>query len=316
MNKIFKNLLFWEILGMGVLGILILYQEPGYTAMPMADSNNSEHKELQANNNNANSSTKKELEAFWTSDYNYWDARLLADYWGQSTGEAKARIGRKILWGDQDVAYLEEMLENARTKRLALIDSSSIPYDFYVESGYTYDDAELLAQFWGNQSVAEAKLWIERKLTMGAPNIIEEVLMDARNRLASSNSSTETELNAFGASSYNYWDARLLADYWGQSTGEAKARIGRKILWGEQDVAYLEEMLGDARLKRLALIDSSSPPYDFYAESGYTYDDAELLAQMWGDQSVSDAKLWIERKLTMGDQIAIENALIEARNRN
>jgi len=44
----------------------------------------------------------KELQAFKNSQYNYWDARVLADYWGQSEEDAKARIGRKILWGKKD----------------------------------------------------------------------------------------------------------------------------------------------------------------------------------------------------------------------
>ncbi|HEY9609773.1 hypothetical protein [Allocoleopsis sp.] len=33
----------------------------------------------------------KELHAYQTSKYNYWDARVLADYWGQSEGEAFLR---------------------------------------------------------------------------------------------------------------------------------------------------------------------------------------------------------------------------------
>ena len=50
----------------------------------------------------------KELQAFFKSQYHYWDARVLSNYWGQSVEDAKARIGRKILWGRKDVAILEQ----------------------------------------------------------------------------------------------------------------------------------------------------------------------------------------------------------------
>ena len=125
----------------------------------------------------------KEINAFARSDYDYWDARVLSDYWGQSVGEAKARIGRKILWGAKDVAILEQFLVDARVQALRTVGSSSVnrnPYRFYTESKYNYDDAVDLAKFWGDRSPLDAKLRIERNLIMGNDEIVEQALQFAR----------------------------------------------------------------------------------------------------------------------------------------
>ncbi|MEC4885384.1 MAG: hypothetical protein SAL70_29320 [Scytonema sp. PMC 1070.18] len=120
----------------------------------------------------------KELQAFFNSRYDYWDARVLADFWGQSLDEAKARIGRKVLWGPTNVAILDQFLVDARVKALQSANRST--YKFFVESGYTYDDAKALAKFWGDRSPADAKLRIERNLILGNNEMIDQALQYAR----------------------------------------------------------------------------------------------------------------------------------------
>ncbi|MGF1933162.1 MAG: hypothetical protein RM347_002010 [Nostoc sp. ChiQUE02] len=122
--------------------------------------------------------TSKELQAFFRSQYDYWDARILANYWGQSVEDAKARIGRKILWGRKDVAILEQFLLDARVKALQSVGTT--PNSLYNQSKYKYDDAALLAKFWGDPSPWDAKLRIERNLILGNDEIIEEALQYAR----------------------------------------------------------------------------------------------------------------------------------------
>jgi hypothetical protein len=126
----------------------------------------------------------------------------------------------------------------------------------------------------------------------------------------------EQELQAFFNSKYNYWDARILANYWGQSLPEAKARIGRKVLWGPASTAILEQFLVDARVKALQSVGPAEDPssYKLYRESRYTYDDAQTLARFWGDPSPIDAKLRIERNLILGNQKIIDQALRYARS--
>ena len=118
------------------------------------------------------------------------------------------------------------------------------------------------------------------------------------------------ELNAFHRSQYDYWDARVLADYWGQSVIEAKARIGRKILWGKYDVSILEQFLVDARIQGLQSLQGNRT-LKLYSESKYRYNDAEKLAAVWGERSPWEAKVRIEKNLILGQQEVIEKALRE-----
>ena len=116
---------------------------------------------------------------------------------------------------------------------------------------------------------------------------------------------SQSELDAFFNSEYSYWDAAQLAQYWGQALDEAKARMGRKILWGPADIAILEQFLLDARLESLAAVDELR----FFGETNYTYDDAAALATFWGDASPYEAKIRIERNLILGNADGVETAL-------
>jgi hypothetical protein len=120
----------------------------------------------------------QEMRAFLTSQYDYWDAKVLANYWGQSVDDAKARIGRKILWGGANIAILEQFLLDARVKALQSVGRG--PNYLFNASSYKYDDAVLLAQFWGDRSPWDAKLRIERNLILGNDEIIDQALQYAR----------------------------------------------------------------------------------------------------------------------------------------
>jgi hypothetical protein len=184
MNSIFKSLLCLEILGLGILGAIAFNVQPS-VAQTLFNANDVEIRDnntLQPLLLAQNAQSSKEIDAFFSSSYNYWDARVLADFWGQSVYDSKARIGRKILWGKKDVAILEQFLVDARIKHLESIANASTPssYTYYGESGYTYDDAEVLAKFWGDASPMDGKLRIERNLTLGNSSVIEEALKMTR----------------------------------------------------------------------------------------------------------------------------------------
>ncbi|HSM80128.1 MAG TPA: hypothetical protein VLS96_00500 [Nodosilinea sp.] len=115
----------------------------------------------------------------------------------------------------------------------------------------------------------------------------------------------QAEIDAYYNSGYTYWDAAQLASYWGQNLDDTKARMGRKMLWGAADIAMLEQFLLDARLASLSSVDDLR----FYGESEYTYQDAVVLAEFWGDATPYDAKLRIERNLIMGSAYEVDNAL-------
>ena len=134
---------------------------------------------------------------------------------------------------------------------------------------------------------------------------------DNGNILLAQTGTEQQELQAFFNSKYDYWDARVLADYWGQSVSDAKARMGRKILWGPQAVAILNQFLVDARVKAVQSVKPANNPssYKFFRESNYSYDDVKALAKFWGDRSPMDAKLRIERNLILGNNEIIDQAL-------
>ncbi len=121
------------------------------------------------------------------------------------------------------------------------------------------------------------------------------------------------EFRAFFQSKYSYSNARILADFWGQSLGESKARMGRKILWGQKDVAILEQFLVDAKMKALQSLKDGSSQLPLFSELGYTYKDAESLSKFWGE-SVFESKVRIEKNLVLGNEVVVKRALGYARS--
>ena len=115
----------------------------------------------------------------------------------------------------------------------------------------------------------------------------------------------DRELNAFAQSKYSYWDAEILANFWGESLTEAKATMGRKVMWGGNSKAYLEQQLLDARIKALVNVNDLK----LYSRSGYNYNDAKALAEFWGEREPWDGKLRIERNLILGNSAVISDAL-------
>lgn len=123
----------------------------------------------------------KELRAFYRSTYDYWDARVLSDYWKKSVEETQATMGRKMIWGAQNAAILKQSLANARTQAMRRTRSPSNPnaYKFYGESKYNYEDAVKLAKFWDLRTPTEAKLRIEQKLIFSQDEAIDQALRSA-----------------------------------------------------------------------------------------------------------------------------------------
>ncbi len=82
MNNIFKSLICLEILSLGVLGAIAFYVQPSDAQM-LFNANGVETRENKTFKpvllaQNAQSS--REIEAFFSSSYDYWDARVLADF--------------------------------------------------------------------------------------------------------------------------------------------------------------------------------------------------------------------------------------------
>lgn len=102
-------------------------------------------------------------DAFFTSGYNYWDAKILADFWGSSVSDAKTAIGNKMLQGGQTKALLRLVMTDARVKALPRANE----LNYYFDAGYDYDDAVKLSKFWGGDDIYQTKIRIERNIIMG-----------------------------------------------------------------------------------------------------------------------------------------------------
>lgn len=122
--------------------------------------------------------------------------------------------------------------------------------------------------------------------------------------------SQDSELQAFGYSGYTADDATVLANFWGESFSDAKSRIGRKIMWGGTNKAVLELMLVEAQDKALNDVEA----LNLYADSGFTYDDAQAVAEYWGDATPYDGKLRIERALILGHRDAVRALVDSSKN--
>ncbi len=115
--------------------------------------------------------------------------------------------------------------------------------------------------------------------------------------------------NRYFAAGYNYIDAKVLADFWGEpSPSAAKLRMGRKILrFGSQDGAA---NLQDARTATLRKPSTQWPVS--YTDGGYTFSDAEMLGRYWGG-GPANSKMKMARFLMEGQDQRIRNALASAR---
>ena len=137
-------------------------------------------------------------------------------------------------------------------------------------------------------------------------NTFSSVSQQDSNLQAQRNNDRQTrEINAFANSKYNSCDTKLLSQYWGQSIVDTKARIGRKVLWGDGGVPYLEQYLVTARVKAIRGVYSRCS----YLDEGYTYKDAEALSKYWGESTVWQAKQRIEDNLMLGNQQEVDVAL-------
>ncbi|GAA4643736.1 hypothetical protein GCM10023115_16960 [Pontixanthobacter gangjinensis] len=104
--------------------------------------------------------------------------------------------------------------------------------------------------------------------------------------------------NVFFSSKYTYCDAALIGKLWGIDTGEAKAQIGEKILNG----------IGDNIPFVLNLSREEGNQCE-WSDVPYTYEDAELISQIWDLGGVGQAKSKMAMLATAGNQHWIDAAL-------
>ncbi|MEZ4384811.1 MAG: hypothetical protein R3A79_26005 [Nannocystaceae bacterium] len=179
---------------------------------------------------------------FHESDYSYEDAVALAEYWECGVIEAKARVERKLAWGDGDV--VKESLAEARgadhREEGGRAGDDDAMLDLFWGARYTACDAEVMASHW-EMDVMDAKVFAGQKIDAGNRSVVDDRLRAARSALYP----RRDALCPFHTSGYAYADAELLAAVWETDVGEAKARVTHKLFWG--DSAVIDEALAEGR---------------------------------------------------------------------
>jgi hypothetical protein len=226
----------------------------------------------------------EDLYAF-TAKYSYCDGKVLAGYWRQSIAEAKALAGSKLRANHG--AALETALVEARKQ------AASNPRQrcSYHEAGFTFADAQKLAKLW-KRSTADAKSMIEVKLLAPGGDALLRQLLSGKPAAPPPTQPPPQTQPALPpqANSYTYCDAKLLSAAWKQSLAEAKALAADKVAAG--NAASVEAALDQGR----KLASRNKKLRCGFAEAGFTFDDAEVLAKLWSS-STAEAKAVVEDKL-------------------
>ena len=124
-----------------------------------------------------NPSEEDAFQAYFSSAYGFRDAEVLANFWDISVADAKIAIGRKLLSGPDGSDRVDDVLATA----WAADSQATSELLQFIEAGYTFEDAEALAAFWG-LSIQEAKMLAGRKLLDDRQDLLEDALRSARSR--------------------------------------------------------------------------------------------------------------------------------------
>ncbi|RKZ51668.1 MAG: hypothetical protein DRR16_01495 [Candidatus Parabeggiatoa sp. nov. 3] len=176
---------------------------------------------------------KQQDEAFWNSKYTIDDAELLAESWGKPTlWDAKLKIGSLLMSGDD--AAIQKALQQAANQANPEQQDEQQQSEAFWNSKYTYNDAQLLAEWWGMSAPWDAKLKIGRLLMNGNDAAIQKELQQ------------QQQSNAFWNGKYTIADAQILAEYWNKSElWDAKLKIGSLLMSG--DNAAVKKALQQAK---------------------------------------------------------------------
>jgi hypothetical protein len=200
--------------------------------------------------------------------------------------------------------------------------------DAFFSSGYTYEDAQQLAQLWkDDRTITKVKAAAGLKLLEG-----EKLPIPPSGTPATSE---DRGVSAFFAAGYSYDDAVTLAGMWHETdVYQVKAEAGDKLLDGESLPIQPSAASGDAsgasgaptpasikvmRARALELkkvgsaaggAESTDPKtdadYQAYAAAGYTYEDALALGKVWNETDVSQIKAEAGQKLIDGDTLPVQ----------
>jgi hypothetical protein len=198
----------------------------------------------------------------------------------------------------------------------------------YFADGYDYNNAEQLAQIWGDSSSDNS---IQQVKTKAGMMLLEgQKLPVAPDNTPESATPEDAAQAAFFAAGYDYNDAVQLAALWKETNVyHVKIEAGQKLLDGQtlpippsgsqssSSTMTKAQLKAAARAKEAAakLADGSgststpatseSPALSAYFAAGYDYNDAVSLGQIWNETDITQIKTDAGQKLLDGDTLPI-----------
>ena len=133
--------------------------------------------------------TKREkYNAYTSSNYDYWDAKLIGMYFQQTTHQSKLWIGNKFLFMPYSGATntINRTLDYARNQYFATTRFNNLGTLRFYNDGFNYSDAVLLARFWNNgrrvtpYEIMQSKYRIDQTLARGNDEYISRSLEQAK----------------------------------------------------------------------------------------------------------------------------------------
>ncbi len=155
----------------------------GASQIPMQALLGSAEPSIQAQTRGSNSDDRA-LKEYFRKDFNYVDAKILAAYWGGDVGEAKIRMGNKLLNLSKNdaMSFIREARGLALEKSTVTSERGFGYLNFpinYGDGGYQYEDAEALSKYW-KQDITETKFFMETLLVSGKDKDIQAALKNAK----------------------------------------------------------------------------------------------------------------------------------------
>jgi hypothetical protein len=201
---------------------------------------------------------------FFAAGYDYQDAVTLAGMWNETNiNQVKAEAGQKLMDGQTlpikptgatgDVVtssgagganarklILSKAMKAGKTvlvtgkggsSRASDTEVSGTPaLDAYFAAGYDYNDAVTLGNLWNDNNIGQVKTDAGQKLLDGQTLPIQP--SDPSDTVVE-NPQVDAARAAFWAAGYTYQDAVTLGNLWNESSWQAKADGGQKLLDGQ-----------------------------------------------------------------------------------
>jgi hypothetical protein len=208
------------------------------------------------------SPANKDVDAFFAAGYTYDDAVTLSKSWNDTSYQAKAEGGQKLLAGETlpippsgpKQPNVGSSVVNSSTAKAAKMKAFLLSrgklakgaHDVVVPNGQSEDsESPALAAFFGagyqyNDAVSLGKIWNETDINAIKTEAGQKLLDGNKLPVAPSGGPVEVEsaqttaaVNKFFSAGYTYNDAVKLGKLWNEDSFHAKADGGQKLLDGQ-----------------------------------------------------------------------------------